>query len=426
MKITLNKMKWNKKTVGGAFLLLLILLIFCSKTVYSYNLPQVYAVKPQNARLSKFEMSAGQAAWAEMEHIYAAVGGRVSELMVKEGDQVEAGQALFFMEFDRDDAERQLKEIAASRAKLQIDIQNIQLELNQIDRAEGNAGYELTTLEREIDEAKKALSDAEMLYELGEMSRRDLEAAQEALQSLYSKKEVTLSNQQTDGETLKLQLQAKQLELSSLSLQEEPYRKALADYEDYAVVTAPVSGFLLFLDVQKGERISENTLMASIGAGQEFLVECTVSLDNNFVLPGDLCELSNTTHVFEGTVTRVNPGDMEKTVTISLVAEGVTAGETFDIVFEKESDTTYTLVPNGALNQDNDGYFLYQVKQRDGMLGKEFYLERVNVYIGDSDNENTVIIKGITFFEPLVLTSNKPVDAGDVVSLTNVGDFFAE
>jgi hypothetical protein len=34
------------------------------------------------------------------------------------------------------------------------------------------------------------------------------------------------------------------------------------------------------------------------------------------------------------------------------------------------------------------------------------------------------IIRGITFFEPVVLTANKPLSAGMIVTLKNPGDFF--
>ena len=420
------KLSLNKKTVGGAFLLLLVLLIFCSKTVYNHNLPLINAVKPQSGRLSKLEMSSGLAAWAEIERVYIPLSGLCGEVLVKEGEMVTAGQPLISLEFDSEEAQRRLREIAASRARLQIDIENIQLRLQRLERADGSAGYAADNLAKEIAQAQNALDDAQILFELGDISQRDVNAAEEALENLYLKGDRAAVDYVADTAALNLDLRAKQLELSNLSLQEEPYRQALADYEAYAELTAPIGGQLISISAQKGARLNENALLAEIGAGQEFIVECSISLDNNFVLPGDTCELSNSAHVLKGTVSRITPTERGKTVAISLVSAEATAGETFDIVFEKESSTTYTLVPNGALNQDNEGYFLYQVKRRDGMLGKEYYLERLNVYIGDSDSNNTAIIKGILFFEPLVLTSDKPVGAGDVVRLTNVGDFFAE
>jgi hypothetical protein len=125
-------------------------------------------------------------------------------------------------------------------------------------------------------------------------------------------------------------------------------------------------------------------------------------------------------------VSRVKPSDRGKSVSITVRSGEVRPGESFDIVFEKNSAAAYTLVPNAALNHDNDGYFLNQIKRRKGILGEEYYTERLDVYIGDSDRTNTVIIRGITFFEPVVLRSSQAVVSGGAVSLVNPGDFFEQ
>ena len=74
--------------------------------------------------------------------------------------------------------------------------------------------------------------------------------------------------------------------------------------------------------------------------------------------------------------------------------------------------------------QDSNGYYLKQIKRKDGIMGKEYYLARIDIYIGDSDSQNTVIVQGVTFFEPVLLYSNKTAVIGDVVLLKNAGDFF--
>jgi hypothetical protein len=158
--------------------------------------------------------------------------------------------------------------------------------------------------------------------------------------------------------------------------------------------------------------------------GNDFLVECSISLENNFVNPGDTCELSNTSHALKGLVRRVRPTAHGKNVTIAIVSDEVSDGETFEITFEKNSASSFILVPNSAINQDNDGYFLYQIKRRRGIMGEEYYLDRMNIFIGDSDHLNTVVVRGITFFEPIVLVSNKALSVGDTVSLKNPEDFF--
>jgi hypothetical protein len=102
----------------------------------------------------------------------------------------------------------------------------------------------------------------------------------------------------------------------------------------------------------------------------------------------------------------------------------ISEGETFEITFEKTSASSFTLVPTASVNQDSDGYFLCRIKRRKGVMGEEYYVERLNVFLGDADYQNTAVVRGITFFEPVVLTSDKPLSAGLPVVLKNPGDFF--
>ncbi len=438
-----------KKITGTVFLAVLLVLIFFSRTIYGYHRPVITAVKPENGRLSKLETSSGIADWSEVENLYAAVGGVVEEVLVKEGDAVTKGQALYRLSFDKDEVERKLREIQNSRSKLYIDIESIKLNLEKQNRYMENLGgeayeegtvstYELNAVAIDIRRARAELEAVREREKAGEASELDVDKARYALQALYLKQEAleeqakkTLEEQgsklldyEADIAALQLQLQAKNIELDNLAIQEEPYKKALADFKTHAAVTAPADGSVISLAAVKGETIRAEQLITSIGAGETFDVTCSVSLENNFVLPGDTVALSNSSHVVEGTVTKITPTAQNKTVTIVLTDPAVTAGETFDITFEKTSETTYTLIPNGALNQDNNGYFINQVKRRDGIMGQAYYLERLDVYIGDSDAKNTAIVQGITFFEPIMLISDKPATAGDVVVLSNVGDFF--
>jgi len=102
----------------------------------------------------------------------------------------------------------------------------------------------------------------------------------------------------------------------------------------------------------------------------------------------------------------------------------VNAGETFEITLEKITEASFILVPNSCVNQDNDGYFVYQIKRRKGFLGQEYYIERLNIFIGDSDHKNTIVIRGITFFVPIVLVSDKVISDGQTILLKNQDDFF--
>ncbi len=173
-----------------------------------------------------------------------------------------------------------------------------------------------------------------------------------------------------------------------------------------------------------GEYVGANQRLMSVSMADSFIIECDISMDNNFITAGDICELGNATHSLEGVVTGVKPGEQTKKVTVLIRSDEVTAGETFDIYFEKESGERYTLVPNGAINRDGDGYFLKRVQKRDGILGEEFYTDEVRVRIGDSDSTNTVISEGMDFFEPVALFGDKPFKADEAIKLRNESDFF--
>jgi multidrug efflux pump subunit AcrA (membrane-fusion protein) len=393
----------KRRIISVLCLILTCLLVFFSRTIYFYRLPEVRGVKPFRGFLNKMEISSGIADWAETETAYAVIGGTVDAVFVKEGDRVGEGQPLFQMGFDVEAAERKLREIQNNIRKLQADIDYtaVRPDLMSVD----------------LDNARMALAEAELSYELGLKSRYALETARNNLSALSMKHEA-------EEKALRFDLEAKNIDLQNLRLQEESCRAALGDYLTYSVITAPAAGLVAEVNVKRGMYVQEKTPAILIGADGEFTVECTVSPENNFVLPGDSCELGNSAHVLTGLVSRVKPTEQGKTVSVTVYSDEVRPGETFEIVFEKNSAAAAVLIPNAALNQDNAGYYLNRVKRRKGILGEEYYVERLDVYIGDSDRANTAIIRGITFFEPVVLRSAKPVVSGGAVFLLNPGDFF--
>jgi multidrug efflux pump subunit AcrA (membrane-fusion protein) len=440
-------MKLDKKSVGAIIFGLLVLLLFFSKTIYTYNMPEVTGTRPRRGSLSKIEISSGIAAWAETETIYAATAGAVGRVFVREGDHVEEGDALFEMDFDVAAAQRRYAEIGNNMAKLQAEIQGLRSRLIIIREAlaqdylsspedhdflpvdypapteaagvdtvrslSGQAGLIAIELER----AALNLRNTRMFYDMRFQSRSELNDAENNLKALLYKYEA-------EAEELERTLALKSIDLENLRLSHETAAGILSDYRNNAVIRAPAAGTVVDLAAERGKFFQENAFLVSIGVGREFIVECTISLDNNFVSPGDACELSNASHVLKGTVWRVRPAAHGKTASISVISEEVNDGETFEITFDKTSAATFTLVPSSAINQDNDGYFLYQIKRRRGIMGNEYYLERINIFIGDSDHQNTQVVRGITFFEPIVMVSSKALSTGATVVLKNPEDFF--
>lgn len=434
--------KINIKVVGAAFLILLIILMFLSKTIYTHNLPVVTAAAPVSGKLNKYETTSGIVNWANIEEIYSEVGGTIEKILIKEGDKVKKGQPLFHLSYDEDDIVSKLKEIQINKSKLNVDIESLETKINDTKNTISNptSANDLAKIENQIKKMESQIKNSEdeynklkILYEEGIISKKELDNSKNTLenfkydlQSLKNDFKNAHEAYQNNLETLQQSLKSKNLDLENLTNQEGLYKKALSDYENNAVITAPKDATVISIPVKIGQSVNTNQLMISFGVGNDFEIICDITLDNNFINAKDVCKLTNSTHAFDGVVTKVSPKENNKQVTITFKSGEVTSGETFEIEFSKESTTSYTLVPNGAINKDNDGYFIYQIKKRKGMLGDEFYVKKVSVYIGDSDNENTVITKGMDFFEPIVLLSDKPFSDEETVKVENVGDFFAE
>jgi exonuclease VII large subunit len=266
------------------------------------------------------------------------------------------------------------------------------------------------------------------LYNL-ESKKRQYENLAASFAKSAQDSEETLQKQLDDYayelQTLEQELKAKELDIKNLDIEEASYNKTLETFSTNAVITAPENGTIIGIYISKGQYVNENFLALSFGVGNEFIIECNLSLDNNFTDAGDAVRLSNSERTLEGIVAKITVADGVKKTKVAVSSEEISAGETFDLRFEKKSAKTYDLVPIGAVNEDSEGYFLYQIKRRDGILGKEFYAAKQRIYIGDSDTEYAEVIGGVNFFEPIALVSDKTFSEGDTIKLKNEADFFA-
>ena len=360
----------NIKTIGIGVIVLLVLCLFLSKTIYSFNMPQITATMPFSGKLSKTETAIGVVSGAE-----------------------------------DDDTQDKIEALQIARAKLNLDIENINIKV-----AKTNEDLAATQAEREREVARvqTAYDRAQSLFEVSAISASEMETAEYNLQSTIAKYDKQISDYQNTLTTYRQDIRGKQLDIQSNDLQMRPYKDAIASANGEPVITA------------------------------------TLPLENTFVTIGDEVRLSNSIRSFKGIVEEITTGMNNKTVTIVVAADqspssptrfgGTTdtqppqiePGESYTITFTKEGERSERMVPNGAVQQDSEGHFLYRIKQRKGVLGNEYHAEKVRIYIGDSDNSNTVILNDIGFFEPVVLSSNKSFVEGETITLKNAGDFFAK
>lgn len=409
----------NIKTIGITILAILVLCLFLSKTIYSFNMPQITATIPFNGKLSKTETANGIADWSEKEAVSSEVAGKIEEVLVKEGDTVDKGQELMRLSLNNDEMNK-IEEFKTARAKLELDIEAINIKVEK-------AKADLTALATEqADELKKAQDNYDRinsLYLAGAIAQVELETAAYNLKSTVDKYNKQVADLKNLMLTYDQDIKGKQLDLKNNDLQLGRYNDILSANGSIKAETAGTVGGIA---ISKGDIVTANQSVMTIGIGEKFTIESSIPLENSFVATGDTCELTNSTHSFEGIVDKIVADEKTKTVSITVSDGNITPNESFSITFSKEGEQTEKLVPNEAIQQDSSGYFLYKISRREGVLGDEYYTEKLPIYIGDSDNTNTVILNDIGFFEPVVLSGNKPFSEGDTIVLKNGGDFFAK
>ena len=67
----------------------------------------------------------------------------------------------------------------------------------------------------------------------------------------------------------------------------------------------------------------------TIGIGENFTIECSIPLENSFVAIGDTCELTNSSHSFDGIVDKIVSDEKTKAVSITVSDGNITPNGAF-------------------------------------------------------------------------------------------------
>ena len=77
------------------------------------------------------------------------------------------------------------------------------------------------------------------------------------------------------------------------------------------------------------------------------------------------------------------------------------------------------IVPNSAIREDNNGKFILIVETKSSPLGNRYKASRVDVEVMASDDTQSAISGAVYGYEFVITTSNKPVEAGQLIRLAD-------
>ncbi len=407
-----------------------------SKSIYASKLPIVSTESIEQKYVEHIVKVDGIVIAGEKSPVTAISGLRVEHLSVQVGDSVEEGDVLFTIDMEDLTDLIEEKEAAISKLQTQIDtvLQNEELARQKKELEEQRAREDYDALARredtlvgrgaeEVNQAEKDLENA-----------GDDEALQDALQqAAYAEadakwqRETAMRDAERRVEDIiapeseDSTLEVNRLELAGLQEDLAPY---LDIREEEGRVLSPMSGIITDIYVSTGGRTSDSAvlLLADDSVPCQFKTTLTQEQKKYVGLNDEVSlKLDGSSKEKEATVDYLSesstmPGNYE--VYINLPEGMGVPGLSGTMSRAESGEKHYCCVTPAAVHEEGSRHYVYVVKERDGILGKEYYAEQVNVMVLD-ENENWAALEGALNDDSVIISSStKEVKNGDVVRLS--------
>ena len=331
------------KKIGGFFKkhlkLIIILVIIVGVVLFIRHKAQVAAQaildaqnEPATSTVEKMDLKksvgvTGTLTANETLTVTSTLGGtgvtgvKVSTVNYEVGDYVEKGQTV--VEFDGDDYERKLTEL-----NLQNDITNTESSMNIEDMQKS-----IEDTQKKIDEKQKWLDDNRAIYENLKDAFDQYEKYKDSDPSVverWNRESAAAANRtepvsvsgyeavEDEVDALKEQIRTTQNKIELAQMQQNyaqnytqvDAKNDLYESMDKTKVDAPISGYILTMNVEKGNNYTQGNTVFTIADTSGFIVEATVNEYDVANIQKDL----PATVKFEAT------GDEEFTGTVSFVS----------------------------------------------------------------------------------------------------------
>ncbi len=431
-----NNMK--KKTISRLILIFfgtIFLLTFFSNTINNFLLPKVTAENPIEGSLMKKITGDGYIEAVSFTDIYmdSDVSCKVKEIKVEYGDMVSKGDLLAIVEpVDGDTATRQKKIDELTYEKMELAYKEM------LD--DYNAGVNQLSLQAEIDialknyeQAERRMNSVKELFEIGAES-------QENYKNVELSYEIAKKEYDTKSKGYEISRNKELSSIKRFELDMKIHKEKMGDDDSY-MIYSPVDGVVKDIHASNGNWVSKTTKLLTIThKDSSFRFVTDIDIDS-----ADLVQVDDKVSVkvialgsdlLTGTVVRVGESKNFKGVKKEIVAEitdenaeantedvkmlidRISGGEKGQIYIERDTLNYTYLVPNSAVipGIDEEQGYVWVVMERNGFLGKENYIEILDVNILDSDNNQTAIEGGITPDDRIVVKTDKPLkDKGRIL-----------
>ncbi len=283
-----------------------------------------------------------------------------------------------------------------------------------------NAEAAVNSAQKEVTNAQNALNNkiasGDNSKQLAEIDKKIIET-----QAATDKAQADLT-QLLDDIQAELTLGAQSDTIKELREKVEELRSEAVGAE----VKAPVAGTIASISCVAGETVQADSTMAVIQPdGKGFSLKFSVTAEQaKRLTPGDPAEVQNSWYYSDITATLAqitndpdNPG-RNKLLVFDIDGD-VMGGQSLSLSVGQKSANYDMIVPNSAIREDNNGKFVLIVESKSSPLGNRYIATRVDVEVLASDDMQSAISGALYGYEFVITTSNKPVEAGKQVRLSD-------
>ncbi len=428
--------KRKKRIIAGVFIFLgmMWLCTVISKSIYASKLPVVMVEGIEQKYVEHIVEVEGIVVAGDKNPVTALSGLRIEQLFVQVGDRVEEGDVLFTI--DMEDLNAMIEEKQAAISKIQVQVDAIlaneelarQRKALEEERAREDynalARYEDTLVGRAAEDVNQAEKDVQSHAGSDEELKDALQAAAYAEADAKWDRENTMKDAERKVEDILLpenedaSLETYQIELADM-------RDDLALFQEVknadGQITAAQGGLITDIYVSVGSRVPDSAVLLLANDSVPCQFKTMLSKEQkSYVGLNDKVSL------------KLDGSSKETDVNVDYLAESETAPGNYEVYINlpegmgmpglsgvmKHTETGekhHCCISPAALHEEQTRTYVYVVKEREGILGMEYYVEEVNVKVIDK-NENWVAVEGALDGESQVIVSSTiAVQNGDIV-----------
>lgn len=436
----------RKKTAKwlGMFLVVMVLFTFLSRTADSLNVPRITTKTIQNQNIGHEVKGNGKVESTLERAVFVAENQKVEQVLVQEGQSVEAGDALYQLSMEAlsaaiTDKEAETESLArkvedaGSQANAKETEKALALERarENYDIAVANGEVNVANAEMEVNVAKQKLQNY-YTYVGNDVTQEqalldEIRSREEALNDVIMarNKEVleaerALEDAQaesvTDGSLADAQaeLLAAQEELEELNALQEKDGKIYAE----------TAGVVKEIRSQTGNVTTAEAALIFYETGGSLRVKGTISKeDAKYVEEGQEAEVKGSDgKKIQGAVVESVQEDEQnadlRAVSILLPEDSLSVGASADFEMTQQTGPYPSCVPLSALYEEQGSYYVYVVDTENTILGEAMVARKVPVNVLDKNTSMAALENGaLSQSQKVIVSTDRELTDGSRVRL---------